>query len=70
MLQLNVGRADQIIRIVLGATLFGMALFCPWTANFGAIVTWPAGIIGAVLLVTGFSRRCPAYTLIGTNTDK
>ena len=70
MFELNVGRADRIIRIVLGITLLGFALFCPWAASFGAIVTWPSGIIGAVLLVTGLSRRCPGYSLIGVRTDK
>jgi fatty acid desaturase len=66
----NVGRADQVIRILVGLTLLGFALFCPWAAGFGAIVTWPAGLIGAILVVTGISRRCPAYDVIGTSTKK
>lgn len=70
MSEKNVGRVDQVIRVVLGATLLGFALFCPWAASFGAIVTWPSGVIGAVLLVTGLSRRCPGYTVIDVNTDK
>jgi hypothetical protein len=66
----NVGRADQIARIVIGLVLLGFAFFCPWAASFGAIVTWPSGIIGAVLVVTGLTRRCPGYSLIGTSTNK
>ncbi|SHH94741.1 YgaP family membrane protein [Marivita hallyeonensis] len=68
--QPNVGRTDQIVRIILGATLIGFALFCPWAASFGAVVTWPSGIIGAVLFLTSVSRRCPAYSVTGVSTDK
>jgi len=64
MFDQNVGRWDQAARISLGLVLLGFAVFCPWAASFGAAVTWPSGIIGAVLLFTGLTRRCPAYRLM------
>lgn len=64
MVDQNVGRWDQAARISLGLVLLGFAMFCPWAASFGAAVTWPSGIIGVVLLVTGLTRRCPAYRLM------
>ena len=69
MTDINVGRVDQVLRILIGVTLLGFAVFCPWAASFGAIVTWPSGILGAVLLVTGLLRRCPAYSVMGADTD-
>ncbi|MFW5654735.1 MAG: YgaP family membrane protein [Roseicyclus sp.] len=69
MTRINVGRADQVLRVVLGLVLLGFALLCPWAASLGPWVTWPSGLIGAVLLVTGLTRRCPGYALIGTRTD-
>lgn len=65
----NVGRVDQVARVVIGLILLGFAFFCPWAAGFGAVVTWPSAIIGAVLLVTGLTRRCPAYAATGTGTN-
>jgi hypothetical protein len=70
MLQVNVGRADRILRIALGLVLIGFALFCPWAASLGPWVTWPSGIVGVVLVVTGATRRCPGYALVGTRTDR
>ena len=64
MFDRNVGRFDQIARIIMGLVLLSFALSCPWAASFGATVTWPSGIIGAVLLVTGLTRRCLAYRLL------
>jgi hypothetical protein len=68
MLKVNVGRADQALRIAAGLVLLGFALFCPWAASLGPWVTWPAGLVGGVLLLTGATRRCPGYALIGTRT--
>jgi len=70
MLQVNVGHADRILRIALGLVLIGFALFCPWAARLGPWVTWPSGLVGAVLVMTGATRRCPAYALTGTRTDR
>ncbi len=64
MFEQNVGRFDQIARIALGLVLLGFAFFCPWAASFGPAVTWPSGLIGAVLFITGLTRRCPAYRLM------
>jgi hypothetical protein len=67
--QVNVGRFDQAVRIAIGLVLLGFALFCPWGASFGAVVTWPSGVIGAALLTTGLLRRCPTYSLLGVRTN-
>ncbi len=61
----NMGRPDQVARIVIGLVLLGFAAFCPWAAGFGPVVTWPSGLIGAALVITGLTRRCPAYRLLG-----
>ena len=55
----NVGKADQIIRILAGLILLSLVFIGPETL-------W--GLIGLVPLVTGLSGFCPAYKLLGMNT--
>ncbi len=57
----NVGGADKIARIVIGALLIGLALT-------GVIGAW--GWIGVLPLATGLFNFCPAYGLLGINTCK
>lgn len=54
----NVGRTDQIIRLVLGAVLI---LFAIWSGNM-------LGYIGIILVVTALIGYCPLYSLIGKNS--
>lgn len=63
----NVGTVDRIIRVVLGLVLlgltfnlFGPGLASPWN--------WIAGIVGAVMLLTGVFSTCPAYSILGIST--
>jgi hypothetical protein len=55
----NIGTIDRIARIVAGLVLIGLAMT-------GTIGLW--GYVGVVLLLTGFVRVCPAYSLLGINT--
>lgn len=56
----NVGSVDRLIRILVGITLILLALT-------GVIGAW--GYIGIVPLATGLIKFCPAYTLLGINTQ-
>lgn len=57
----NVGTKDKNIRIGAGAVLL----------LFGLLKGgWLFVLLGIVLLATGFMGTCPAYTLIGMNTNK
>ena len=60
----NVGGVDRGIRIVLGIALIGLAFMHVVTGTW-AIVAY---VVGAVALVTGVVRFCPAWTLFGINT--
>jgi hypothetical protein len=55
----NVGGIDRILRIVTGIVLTSLAAT-------GIIGMW--GWLGVVPLLTGLTRRCPAYPLLGMNT--
>lgn len=55
----NIGTLDRVVRIVAGLVLVGLAVA-------GTIGPW--GYIGVALLLTGFVRVCPAYSLLGINT--
>jgi hypothetical protein len=55
----NVGSADKIARIVVGALLILLSLM-------GTIGWW--GWIGVVPIATALMGWCPAYTLFGIKT--
>ena len=55
----NVGSADKIARIAVGALLIVLALT-------GTIGVW--GWIGVVPIATALMGWCPAYTLLGIKT--
>ena len=57
----NVGTMDRAIRIIAGLVLIGLAAT-------GTIGMW--GWIGIVPVLTGVFRFCPAYPLLGINTNK
>ena len=59
MVSLNVGNIDRVLRILLGASLIGLAA----TSHVGA---W--GYIGIVPLLTGAVAWCPLYRLFGICT--
>jgi hypothetical protein len=59
MSRLNVGNIDRVLRILLGATLIGLA---------AAGVIGPWGYLGVVVLLTGVVALCPLYSLLGINT--
>jgi len=56
---MNVGRLDQIIRIIIGILFIALA----YTGVIGA---W--GYIGVVALLTGLMRWCPLYLMLGVQT--
>jgi len=58
VMNINVGKLDRILRIILGLALIIWGVF---TANL-------LGAIGIVLFVTGLLKRCPAYTVAGVST--
>jgi hypothetical protein len=60
----NIGSMDRNIRFGAGAVLLVLSLVN--IINPG----WLFGIIGIVLLATAYLNFCPAYKLIGMNTNK
>ena len=60
----NVGTIDRSIRIVLGIVLIAFGLTHVVTGG----VAIAAYVIGAVALVTGVFRYCPAWSVFGINT--
>lgn len=58
-MKINVGKADKIIRIVLGLVLIGLVI--------GKVIgLW--GLIGLIPLATGAINFCPIYHLLGINS--
>ncbi len=56
----NVGNIDRTMRIIAGLVLIALAAT-------GTIGMW--GWIGVIPVLTGVFRFCPAYPLLGINTN-
>ena len=65
-MDINVGSADRLIRIIAGLVLIAVPFVLGWSM-LGMIVS---ALIGAVLVVTALVRFCPAYRLLGIRTCK
>lgn len=61
----NVGGMDRGIRILVGIALLALGLFHVVTGAWAIA----ADIVGAVALITGLFRFCPAWSLCGINTS-
>ncbi|MBI3794424.1 MAG: DUF2892 domain-containing protein [Nitrospinae bacterium] len=57
-MKINVGKADRAVRIVAGVVILSAGYY------YGSY--W--GLVGLVPLLTGFSKRCPVYSIFGTST--
>lgn len=59
----NVGRPDRSIRVMVGFAVLTLAVF-------SLSGTWAtiAGVVGLILMATGFVGFCPIYRLFGLNT--
>ena len=67
----NVGSTDRMIRLILGVVLLAVGLLplagIPVIAGLGNW-HWAVAAVGAVLVLTGTVRVCPAYSLLGIST--
>ena len=67
----NVGGIDRVGRIVIGllAVLAGAsAVAGVW--EIGVVIGAVALLVGAILLVTGTTQKCPLNAMAGINTNK
>nr|WP_321112370.1 DUF2892 domain-containing protein [Halorussus salinisoli] len=69
MMQKNVGGFDRTVRLVIGPVLLVVVL--AWLLGAIALDLWlvvVALLVGAILTVTGLTQKCPANSVLGTNT--
>ncbi|WP_019520443.1 YgaP family membrane protein [Faucicola boevrei] len=57
-MKINVGKADRIVRIVLGLVIIGIGV---------SLKSW-WGLIGLIPLGTALINFCPIYRLLGIST--
>jgi hypothetical protein len=62
----NVGGMERGIRLLIGVSLLALAFFHAITGT-AAIVAY---ILGAVAVLTGLVRYCPAWSIFGINTGQ
>lgn len=65
----NVGGLDRNARFVIGALLVvaGILIYVDYLA-LGVVAALIAVVVGAVLLVTGYTQKCPINQAAGINT--
>lgn len=64
----NVGRLDQILRIVVGIALLAAPYFYVSDIWESQPFYYGAHIVGAILILTAFIRFCPLYRIVGMST--
>lgn len=65
MFTTNVGTADRLIRLLVGAALVVLG----FVVALG-VWKWVVIIVGAVLVATAFMKFCPIYAVLRLRTDK
>jgi hypothetical protein len=60
----NVGIVDQVVRLVVGVALLVLGLSHLVTGAWAIA----ACTLGAIALITGLMRFCPAWSVLGINT--
>lgn len=60
----NVGGVEQGIRLVIGIALLALGFLHVVTGTLAIVVY----VAGALALMTGLFRYCPAWTVFGINT--
>jgi len=60
----NLGRPDQIIRVILGVALLAL----PSLASLAGWGAWGSYGVGAVLIATAAFSFCPIYAALGIST--
>lgn len=69
-MELNVGSADRLVRIILGVTLLAIAYFQPLGPWPSDVLTYLVVAAGIVVLATGVFGMCLLYRLFGTSTRR
>ena len=62
----NVGQTDKTVRLAVGMLLLLAAYF----VQADLLVRGILGLVGVVMLFTGFMGTCLLYSLVGLNTAK
>lgn len=62
----TVGNLDRMIRIILGIIF----IIIPFIFTVGTVLKAILIIIGIILILTGITRMCLLYNLLGINTFK
>jgi hypothetical protein len=57
-MKINVGKTDQIIRLILGAVMIVL----------GILIHWSFYLVAAASIVTAFTGFCGIYALFGITT--
>ncbi|MDY6774980.1 MAG: DUF2892 domain-containing protein [Halobacteria archaeon] len=66
----NVGKADSIVRIVIGAVagVVSLAMLGGMVQSLPMILSPILGIVAIMMLGTAFTRSCWLYSLLGVDT--
>jgi uncharacterized membrane protein HdeD (DUF308 family) len=65
-MEANVDGIERTIRVLIGLVLIALGLFHVLRGT-GAIIGY---VVGAIALITGLVRFCPAWKLFGINTSR
>ncbi|MFB6190200.1 MAG: DUF2892 domain-containing protein [Candidatus Nanohaloarchaea archaeon] len=69
-METNVGDTDRLVRLALGVVLVAVSAagFLEYVA-LSPVVAGVVGLVGVVLLATGYTRSCALYQVLGMSTS-
>lgn len=65
----NMGTADRIVRLVIGAAALVVSYAFAWGSTGGTIVGVGLLVVAAIMLVTATVGYCPTYQLLHISTN-
>ena len=63
-MNLNMGKADRLIRTIIAVVLIGLLISGQVTGSLAIL----AGVVAAIFVVTSLIGFCPLYRLLGLST--
>jgi len=63
-ISLNIGTVDRMIRVIVGCALILLA----YSQQLAGAAEIAGYVVGAIAILTGLFRFCPAYMLFGIDT--
>lgn len=67
-MEINVGKNDRILRLIIGLVLISVGIYSYTQTSFSAPLSILSSLIGVISVTTGAAGYCMLYSILGTDT--